>query len=366
MQRLAGRLHARQSARDESRSRFGKSGELYPGVRFETTALLSRPTAVSRRVPACARVSAWKSLVKKFEPNSHASPGGFICCSFAAICLGGRELHRLPLACGHSLTTSTRMLRERSRFTPVLLLRHLLLASAAYPDRPYPERISAADRPTGGGGTSRRARLRIAYITNAWWPKIDGAAITVEGHVAHFVAQGHPVLVVRPAYPSHSPLLDTRSSREADPLPQRLGMLEYISYPVSGFRGGGYEPSLGAGGFAAVERGLVRWAPDVLLVTDPEMFLFDAYRLPGFNSLMRRAVPPVAIACFTSFTIEAVLKMPEFWWMQNRPLTSLFVQGLTYAYARFDHVFVSAAGTFALGRRALSLGTAATLYRSRY
>jgi hypothetical protein len=28
-------------------------------------------------------------------------------------------------------------------------------------------------------------------------------------------------------------------------------MLEYISYPVSGFRGGGYEPSLGAGGFAA-------------------------------------------------------------------------------------------------------------------
>ena len=34
---------------------------------------------------------------------------------------------------------------------------------------------------------------RIAYVTNAWFPKIDGAAITVMGHAQYFAQAGHPV-----------------------------------------------------------------------------------------------------------------------------------------------------------------------------
>ena len=43
------------------------------------------------------------------------------------------------------------------------------------------------------------------------------------------------------------------------------------------------------GEFPAVERALVAWAPDVLLVMDPDMFLLDTFRVPGFNGLMAQA-----------------------------------------------------------------------------
>ncbi len=69
--------------------------------------------------------------------------------------------------------------------------------------------------------------------------------------------------------------------------------------------------------------------------------MFDTFRVPGFNTMARRPRPAVTIACFTTFTIEAVLKMPEFWWMHNAPMTRLFEQGLAFIYAKFDHIFLN-------------------------
>ena len=51
----------------------------------------------------------------------------------------------------------------------------------------------------------------------------------------------------------------------ADPLPA-AARLEYVEYRTFGARGGGYEPEMAPGEFPAVERALVAWAPDVLLV----------------------------------------------------------------------------------------------------
>ena len=83
------------------------------------------------------------------------------------------------------------------------------------------------------------------------------------------------------------------------------------------------------------------WAPDVLLVMDPDMFLLDTFRVPGFNGLMAQAEPPVSIACFTTFMVEIAVKMPEYWWVDNPPVRALFEQGLATAYGRFDHIFLN-------------------------
>ena len=51
--------------------------------------------------------------------------------------------------------------------------------------------------------------------------------------------------------------------------------------------------------------------------------------------------PPVTIACFTSFALDAALAMPEFWWLHNSLLKKVFTQGLSHAYGSFDHVSCS-------------------------
>ena len=181
------------------------------------------------------------------------------------------------------------------------------------------------------------SKPRIAYVVNTWWPKVDGAAITAMGHVRYFASQGHPVLVVRPKYPDSSPLHMTGGS---DPLlPSAL--IEFVDFSCSGSRGGGFEPESDPGAFPAVERRLDEWAPDVLLVMDPDMFMLDVFRVPGFNTIMHKPSPPIAIACFTFFAIEAVLKMPEYWWMHNLPMQALFTQGLSMVYGMFDHIFLN-------------------------
>ena len=190
-----------------------------------------------------------------------------------------------------------------------------------------------------------KAQARIAYVTNAWFPKVDGAAISVMEHVRYFASQGHPVLVVKPAYAANSPL-SLAAAGAADPLPSSA-LLSYLEFRTAGRRGGGYEPSMDALDFPQIERALMLWRPDVLLVADPDLFLFDAFRLPGFNAMMRSVnEPPVTIACFTSFAVDAALAMPEFWWMHNAPLRALFEQGLATAYASFDHIFVNAQPSF--------------------
>ena len=190
------------------------------------------------------------------------------------------------------------------------------------------------------------APARIAYVVNAWWPKLDGAAIAAMGHCAHFAAQGHPVLVVRPGFPAGGPIMSSPAARQPDPLPARE-LLQFVDFRMFGDRAGGWEPEMDPTAFAAVESALEAFAPDVLIIADPDMFGFDAFRLPGFNSLVHRPrsdgrAAPVTIASFTFFTVEAVTKMPDFWWLSwlDRH-TGLFSEGIGFVYGHFDHIFLN-------------------------
>lgn len=191
-------------------------------------------------------------------------------------------------------------------------------------------------------GTGVGPKVRIAYVTNTWWPKVDGAAITVMGHVHYFSTTGHPVLVVRPQYPVDSPVRRraTEAGMDSDPVPPS-DRLTFLSYRMLGDRGGGFEPEMDASDLARVEAGLAAWAPDVVLVVDPDYFVLDTFRVPGLNSVRRLPQQPTMIACMTTFCIEAIRKMPEYWWLNYAPAHLLFLQGLATAYGQFDHIFVN-------------------------
>ena len=51
----------------------------------------------------------------------------------------------------------------------------------------------------GLASTAAEQKCRIAYVTNAWFPKVDGAAITIMGHAHYFAQAGHPVRAPAPA-----------------------------------------------------------------------------------------------------------------------------------------------------------------------
>ena len=197
-------------------------------------------------------------------------------------------------------------------------------------------------------GSSESSLARIAYVTNTWWPKVDGAAIAVAGHVRHFVAAGHPVLVVRPSFAADSPLTcrTHASGDRIDPMPP-TPLLTYVTFRMTGTRGGGYEPEIVLSDFRRVERAILAWAPDILLVADPDLFMVDTHRLPGFNSLMRAGRRPTTIASFTTFMAEAVMKMPEYWWVHVLGLKPMLETGIAVSYGAFDHVFVNGQHTLA-------------------
>lgn len=180
--------------------------------------------------------------------------------------------------------------------------------------------------------------LRIAYVVSTWWPKIDGAAIAVMGHVRHFVAQGHHTLVVRPEV--NKVLLDEAvRAKYDDPLPSS-DKLSFVDYgTVENARAGGFELVIDPMRFEAAEQKLTTWKPDVILVMDPDLFMFDAFRIPGFRS-RGPTPPPVTIACFTTYFAEAVRKMPDFWWIPAFA-EPLLHAGVAMAYGGFDHIFVN-------------------------
>ena len=213
---------------------------------------------------------------------------------------------------------------------------HLSLAAAGAAQMPAPP------------AAAESSPARIAYVTNTWWPKVDGAAIAVAGHVRHFVAAGHPVLVVRPSFAADSPLTcrTHASGDRVDPLPP-TPHLTFVTFRMTGTRGGGYEPEIGPADFARVERAISAWAPDILIVADPDLFMVDTHRLPGFNSLVRGGRRPTTIASFTTFMAEAVMKMPEYWWVHVLGFKPILEMGISVSYGAFDHVFVNGQHTLA-------------------
>ncbi|EOD15396.1 hypothetical protein EMIHUDRAFT_103357 [Emiliania huxleyi CCMP1516] len=214
----------------------------------------------------------------------------------------------------------------------LLLLRSCLAASAP----PGGDVVPAAAASAGGPA----ARQRIAYVTNTWWPKVDGAAITVMGHARYFSEHGHDVLVVRPSYPDDSPVWEraVEAGMASDPVPPSP-TLQFLSYRMVGNRGGGFEPEMDASDLSRVEKGLTAWEPNIVLVVDPDYFVLDTFRVPGLNTLMQLPSPPTMIACMTTFCIEAIRKMPEYW-LAPPPLAAC-PQGLATSYGQFDHIFVN-------------------------
>ena len=220
---------------------------------------------------------------------------------------------------------------------------------AASSDTPQPPPSGSSPAIFAGHGEER---MRICYVVSTWWPKIDGAAISAMGHVRYMALNiGHPTLVVRPAVPDVIHVAAAAAGDKVDPLPP-TELLQYVEYgTIPSARGGGYELVVDPLLFYDAEAAIALFRPDVLLVMDPEFFMFDAFRLPGFNSLLlapnvtalAKSGPlkaPVTIGCFTTFYVDGIYKLPDFWWMPRFARATLDM-GIATAYGHFDHVFVN-------------------------
>ena len=190
------------------------------------------------------------------------------------------------------------------------------------------------------GGAARDRKLRIVYVVTTWWPRIDGGSIAAAGHVRYFVEQGHPTLVVAPAA---TRTMASQEGQDPDPLatldPQ-LARSVVFGTDLEG-RADGNEYQFDPFGFAEAEAAMMDWKPDVLLVMDPDYFLFDTFRIPGFNSLVFRgtATRPATIAAMTTFMVDGGVNIgavPP--WAKG-----VCEQGAAFAYHHFDQVFANAA-----------------------
>ena len=185
-------------------------------------------------------------------------------------------------------------------------------------------------------------KLRIVYVVNSWWPKVDGAAIALQGHVRHFAEAGHEVLVLRPHFSEEDfPGLAANSRRLPDPM-AGVASIHYVFYDVLP-RCDGYEIEVDKLGFAEAERRLRAFRPDVVLVADPDYFLFDAFRIPGVSMWTDPDLPPpVTIGCFTTFLVDTILLLPEFEWLHWLPGSKYVLDGtVAWVYSHFDHTFVN-------------------------
>lgn len=233
--------------------------------------------------------------------------------------------------------------------------------------------LAAVARPVHTSRSAAEERsLRIVYVVNSWWPKIDGAAIATMGHVAHFVASGHSVLVVKPSISANEVLAleAERAGYGVDQMPaataggERGGALVYAEFgTLADARAGGFEIAVDPLGFGEAERAIHAWLPDVVLVTDPCLFMFDAFRvpgiLPGITSLRptgeEASKQPVTIASFTTHFVDAVRQMPDFWWFP-KAAEPLLHAGVAVSYSLFDHIFVNGAPTKAYLQEEAKLG----------
>ena len=232
--------------------------------------------------------------------------------------------------------------------------------------------VAVAQPVHASSSASEKRRLRIVYVVNSWWPKIDGAAIATMGHVAHFVASGHSVLVVKPSIRANEVLAleAERAGYGVDQMPaaggargERGGALAYAEFgTLADARAGGFEIAVDPLGLGKAERAIHAWLPDVVLVTDPCLFLFDAFRvpgiLPGITSLrpaVEASKQPVTIASYTTHLVDGVFRMPDFWWLP-RAAEPLLHAGVAVSYALFDHIFVNGEPTKAYLRDEAKLG----------
>ena len=124
----------------------------------------------------------------------------------------------------------------------------------------------------------------------------------------------------------------------------RTSLIEYISYPLRGSRAGGFEPAPDWWRISILDDRLKQWKPQALIVMDPDVFLYDSFRVPGFNGIfyesslyqslrvaglksdLQPVPPPVPIGCLPIFGFESLIEFPPSRWLRFEPFPILFRQ----------------------------------------
>lgn len=168
--------------------------------------------------------------------------------------------------------------------------------------------------------------MRIALVTDAYWPRVNGVSVSVQTFRDQLEASGHHTLVLAPAYPKAGP----------DPLAAPEGPGQEPRPLVKRFRSVGARISkedrvLAPEAFPAVFRALDEFNPDIVHFNS-EFGLFFAGRL-----WCRRRHKPIFITCHTNWEFYIKHYAP---WLNAKMARRMARHYLRRAYRDADYVLI--------------------------
>jgi glycosyltransferase involved in cell wall biosynthesis len=158
--------------------------------------------------------------------------------------------------------------------------------------------------------------MKIAFVTDGWWPRINGVTVSVQTFRDELEKRGHQTLVLAPSYPGQQPDPAHPPVRRFPSVKSRLSPEDRLVIPLA---------------FPSVYMALSEFDPDIVHFNS-EFSLFFAGRL-----WCHRHGKPILITCHTNWELYIAHYAP---WMPASVSRHFTRRYMRHAYLDADYVLI--------------------------
>jgi glycosyltransferase involved in cell wall biosynthesis len=158
--------------------------------------------------------------------------------------------------------------------------------------------------------------MKIAFVTDAWWPRINGVTVSVQTFRDELEKRGHQTLVLAPLYPGQAPDPAFPPVKRFPSVKARLSPEDRLVIPLA---------------FPAVYQALSEFDPDIVHFNS-EFSLFFAGRL-----WCHRHGKPILITCHTNWELYIAHYAP---WISPAVSKHFTRRYMRHAYLDADYVLI--------------------------
>lgn len=158
--------------------------------------------------------------------------------------------------------------------------------------------------------------MKIAFVTDCWWPRINGVTVSVQTFRDELEKRGHQTLVLAPSYPGQKPDPAHPQVKRFPSVKARLSPEDRLVIPLA---------------FPSVYQALSEFDPDIVHFNS-EFSLFFAGRL-----WCHRHGKPILITCHTNWELYIAHYAP---WMPPAVSKHFTRRYMRHAYLDADYVLI--------------------------